>query len=123
MTFDSKFTPDMWAGILSEKKRTNNYTESFHAHINEQFYTSHPTIFIYIDILKKVQATTNVKLRSLDYQTPRKKVEKENLHFLRNHYSKFQDEEISRLDFIKMVGYRFSAKTEIKLFFFKLLYV
>ena len=34
--FDSKFTPDMWAGIPSDKKRTNNGTESFHAHFNEQ---------------------------------------------------------------------------------------
>ena len=68
VTFDSKFTPD-------------NDTESFHAHFNEQFYTSHPTLIIYIDILKKVQATTYVKLWSLDYQTPRKKVEKEKHHF------------------------------------------
>ena len=30
-----------------------------------------------------------------------------------NQYSKFQNEEISRLGFIKMVGYRFSAKTDL----------
>ena len=30
-----------------------------------------------------------------------------------NHYSKFQDKEISMLDFIKMVGNRFSALTDI----------
>ena len=35
---------------------------------------------------------------------------------LMNQYSKFQNEEISRLDFIKMVGYRFSAKTDIQSF-------
>ena len=46
VTFDSKFTPDMWAGIPSEEKRTDNGTESFHAQFNEQFYASHPTIFI-----------------------------------------------------------------------------
>ena len=59
------------------------------------------------------QKQHNVKLRSLDYQTPRKSVEKEKLNFLMNHYSKFQDKEISMLDFIKMVGNRFSAKTDI----------
>ena len=58
VTFDLKFAPDMLAGIPSEEKRTYNGAESFHAHFNEQFYTSHSTIFIYIDILKKVQATT-----------------------------------------------------------------
>ena len=35
VTFHSKFTPDMWAGIPSEENRTNNGTESFHAHFNE----------------------------------------------------------------------------------------
>ena len=50
MTFDSKFTPDMWAGIPSEEKRTNNGTESFHAHFNEQFYTSHSTFFIFNEL-------------------------------------------------------------------------
>ena len=44
--FESKFTPNMWAGIPSEDKRTNNSKESFHAHYNEQYYASHPTIFI-----------------------------------------------------------------------------
>ena len=47
VTFDSKFTPDMWDGIPSEEKRTNDGTESFHTHFNEQFYASHPTIFIF----------------------------------------------------------------------------
>ena len=27
VTFDSKFSPDMWAGIPSEEKKTNNDTE------------------------------------------------------------------------------------------------
>ena len=47
VTFDSKFTPDMRAGIPAEEKRTNNGTESLHTHFNEQFYASHPTIFIF----------------------------------------------------------------------------
>ena len=37
MTFDSKFTPDMWSGIPSEE---------MNAHFNEQFYASQPTLFI-----------------------------------------------------------------------------
>ena len=37
VTSDSTFTPDIWAGIPSEEKRlTNNSTESFHPHFNEQ---------------------------------------------------------------------------------------
>ena len=37
-------------GILSEERRTINGTESFHSHFNEQFYGSHPTIFIFNEL-------------------------------------------------------------------------
>ena len=56
--------------------------------LNEKFYTSHPTIFILIDILKKVEATTYVKPRSLHSQTPKKRVEKETLNFVMKQYGK-----------------------------------
>ena len=59
VALDSKFTPDMKAGILSEEKKTNKGTESFHAH----FFTSHQISFIFIYILKNVIATTYVKPR------------------------------------------------------------
>ena len=48
--FDSKFTPNKWAGITSEEKRTNNGIESFHAHFDEQFYASHPAILIFNEL-------------------------------------------------------------------------
>ena len=51
VTFDSKFTPDMWAGIPTKEKRTNNGTELFRAHFKEPFYThSQPTIFIFNEL-------------------------------------------------------------------------
>ena len=58
VTFDSKFTPDMWAGIPSEENRNNNGTESFHTHINEQIYASHPTIFIFNELYLAVPTFT-----------------------------------------------------------------
>ena len=57
--FGSKFTLDICAVIPSEEKRTNNGTELFHAHFNEQFYTSHPTIFIFNELYL---AVTNFQL-------------------------------------------------------------
>ena len=62
VTFDSNFTPDTWASIPSEEKRTNNGTEPFHAHLNEQFYASQPTIFIYNELYLAV--TTSNYLNS-----------------------------------------------------------
>ena len=49
VTFDSKFSPDTWAGIPPGGKRTNNGKESFHAHFNKKFYASHLTIFIFFN--------------------------------------------------------------------------
>ena len=110
---DSKFPPEMWAGVPSDEKRTNNGTESFHAHFNGQFYSAHPTIFVFIDILKKVQATTYVRLRSMDTPAPLRRSEKEKLEYLKEQFQKFSSDELSRLEFVKIVGYRFSAVTEL----------
>jgi hypothetical protein len=134
VTVDSKFPPEMWACEPSEDKWTNNGTESFHAHFNEQFYSAHPTIFIFIDVLQKVQAATYIKMRSMDNQAPIRRIEKDKICFLMEQYGKFQANEISRYDFIKIltvficrlllyikdparpstiVGYRFSARTDL----------
>ena len=52
VTFDSKLTPDMWAGIPTKE----NGSESFHAHFKEPFYThSHPTIFIFNELYLAVK--------------------------------------------------------------------
>ena len=50
VTFDLKFTPDMWACIPSEEKRNANGTESFHTHFKDQFYTLYPIIFIFNEL-------------------------------------------------------------------------
>ena len=71
----------MWAGLPGDMKRTNNGTESFHAHFNEQFYSAYPTIFIFLDTLKK---STGSNIR-----------------------------EISTLEYVKRVGYRFGANTDM----------
>jgi hypothetical protein len=113
VTVDSKFPPEMWACEPSEDKRTNNGTESFHAHFNEQFYSAHPTIFIFTDVLRKVQTATYIKMRSMDNQAPIRRIEKDKICFLKEQYGKFQADKISRYDFINIVGYRFSARTDV----------
>ena len=50
MTFDSKLTPDMWGGILSEANITYICTVLSHAHFKEQIYTSYPAIFIFNEL-------------------------------------------------------------------------
>ena len=103
----------MWACEPSENKRTKNGTESFHAHFNEQFYSAHPTICIFTGVLRKVQTATYIKMRSMDNQALIRRIENDQISFLMEQYGKFQANEISRYEFIKIVGYRFSARTDV----------
>ena len=65
VTFDSKFTPDMWASNPSEEKRTNNGTESFHAHLNEQFNAFQPTTFIFNELYLAVTTSNYPNLNEV----------------------------------------------------------
>ena len=56
----------LWSQVPSDSKRTNNGPESFHAHYNEQFCSSHPTIYLFIDNIIKFQTTAYIKMRSID---------------------------------------------------------
>ena len=49
----------------------------------------------------------------MDNQEPIRRIEKDKICFLMEQYGKFQANEISRYDFIKIVGYRFSARTDL----------
>ena len=55
----------LWAEVQSTKM-TNDSAESFHAHFNAQFDSAHPTIFVFTNVLHKLQTTTNLKLRNID---------------------------------------------------------
>ena len=55
---DSKFPPILWAkppDLLFPC--TNNGAESYHSHLNAEFYVKHPNICVFVDVLKKIQQT------------------------------------------------------------------
>jgi hypothetical protein len=41
--------------FLDEMVSTTNASESFHSHFKSQFYSSHPSIFIFVDVLLRFQ--------------------------------------------------------------------
>ena len=62
---NSKCPPTIWASKpCSTSKRINNGPESFHSHFNDQFYSAHLCIYMYvfIDVLKQIQTTTYIKI-------------------------------------------------------------
>ena len=51
----------MYSGSIT---RTTNSYEAFHSKCNGMFYSAHPNIYKFIDVLKNVQKDTYIKIRS-----------------------------------------------------------
>ena len=105
---DATFPPILWAEEPSEKRRTNNRCESFHCHYNEQFYSHHPS-----SIIMKIQVTTYIRMRTLTVHAPLSKVEREKQRILFEKFELYKDNENTRCEFIKSIGYKFRARTDI----------
>ena len=108
---NSKYPPTMWAlKPCSTAKRTNNGSESFHSHFNYQFYSAHPCIYVFIDVLKQIQTTTYIKIRGLDNPVTVRRTEKEKLASSLEQYRRLETGEISRATYM---GLKFSARTKL----------
>ena len=67
-------------------KQPINGPESFHAHYNEQFYSCHPAIYIFLDTIIKFQTTTYLKLQSIQECAPHSRQDKEKEQFRMQFY-------------------------------------
>ena len=112
MTVGSRFPPGLWAEGPSTLKRTNNSAEAFHSHFNAQFYSAHPSLFVFMDVLQNVQATTYLKMRSTDQAVTARKEDKTRSEFAISQNRKYSSREITRLEYIKSLGYRFMPRMD-----------
>jgi hypothetical protein len=81
VTTDSRYPPTLWSEVPSDCKRTNNAAESFHSHFNAQFYSAHPSIFVFMDVIQKLQPDTYVKIRSSTQPAMSRKSERDRTDF------------------------------------------
>ena len=72
---------------------------SFHADFNAQFYTTHPTFFVFLEVLVKLQATTYVKMRETNVVSPYEKTEREINELILRQYEKCTSGEITRSNY------------------------
>ncbi|KAL4127383.1 hypothetical protein QTP88_011555 [Uroleucon formosanum] len=99
MTPDCDFPPSLWAMYSGSIIRTTNSCEAFHSKFNGMFYSAHPNIYKFVDVLKNVQKDTCIKIRS---SSQRKKIRREiceKQEFLRNQMMKYDVNEITRFDY------------------------
>jgi hypothetical protein len=61
---NAMYPPSVWAEIPSNSRRTNNGPEAFNSHYNEQFYSSYPSMFVFLDTLTNIQPTTYINKKS-----------------------------------------------------------
>ena len=67
----------LWTGAPSHAKRTNNGPAFFHAQFNEQFYCSHPSIYVFIDNVLELQSARNyIKIRNIEQSASQSRFEK-----------------------------------------------
>ena len=84
---DSKFPPILWAkppDLLFPY--TNNGAESYHSHLNAEFFVKHPNIDVFVDVLKKILQTMYVSTNSMSQQARQSKYEREKTEFVMSAY-------------------------------------
>jgi len=58
------FLPRVWAESSNSILRTTNSCEAFHSKFNSMFYSSHPNIFQFVEVIKNLQCEVYIKIRS-----------------------------------------------------------
>lgn len=102
----SNYPPEMWASFTYSLARTTNGCESFHSKINAMFYSAHPNIYQFINILLNIQCETYIKIRSVHIINSRncvKEKEKEISHQMQL----FQSNTISRFEYVQCLSHKF----------------
>lgn len=103
---DAVFPPSVWAEFSASTNRTTNGCESFHAKFNGYFYTAHPNVYNFIEILKNIQSETYIKLRSSNSLKKHKKLLEQETH-LRKEMLRFSNRNCSRLEYVETVSLKF----------------
>ncbi|KAF0752290.1 Uncharacterized protein FWK35_00038194 [Aphis craccivora] len=107
---DSIFPPEIWAEKSNSIHRTTNSCESFHSKFNSQFYSPHPNIFNFLNILLSIQSDTRIIIRSSNTTKPHRKEIREKIKFLENEISKYDTGVSSRFQYIKIMANKYRPR-------------
>ncbi|KAE9532085.1 hypothetical protein AGLY_010287 [Aphis glycines] len=107
---DSTFPPEIWAEKSNSIHRTTNSCESFHSKFNSQFYSPHPNIFNFLNILFSIQSDTRIIIRSSNTTKPHRKEIRDKIKFLENEISKYDTGVSSRFQYIKIMANKYRPR-------------
>ena len=83
--------------------------------MNAEFYLKHPNIYVFVDVLKKIQQTAHVSMNklSISQQARQSKYEREKTESVVSAYYDYRTQLITRKEFLKKVSYRYGPRTEL----------
>ena len=112
ITEDAIFPSYLWARKSGNDPNTTNGAESFHAHYNSQFYSSHPNVYQVINVLQQIQVETNTKCNAINKNiwNISRKVTLEKQEYLKTCRDKYMSSEIKVLAYIQRMGVTFPGK-------------
>lgn len=103
---DATFPPTMWAEMSASMSRTTNACESFHANFNANFYSPHPNIFSFLDVLKNTQFDTEVLLNSAAVPRKFKKATRTKQCYIRAQIEKYEKKKITAAEYVQLLSYK-----------------
>lgn len=102
---DAEYPPHIWAQFSASINRTTNTCESFHSKLNNDFYSAHPNIYIFVDVLLGIQCETYIKSRSMAVR--KSKTRDEKIVFIEQAMARYSRKEITSLQFVRELSFKF----------------
>jgi len=65
---DATFPPYLWASCNISGERTTNACESFHSAFGKYFYSPHPNIFVFYEVLKMIQLQSYIQINNIEIE-------------------------------------------------------
>jgi hypothetical protein len=101
----SSFPPTIWTDADVECKRTTNGCESFHKEFGTMFYSSHPSIFNFLDKVQSVHTKSYLKsLAARNRILPKRK--NNNTVQKRELKAKYDSGEMTRQQYVKQMAFK-----------------
>lgn len=100
------FPPELWAEARVTSEHSTNACESFHSRFNSNFYSMHPSLYLFVNVLNDFQTDTYIRIQSI--QEPVKinnKAVRRKLDVLNSKMLDYSNALINRIDFVKFASY------------------
>lgn len=103
---ESIFPPSMWAENSTNFARTTNSCESFHSRFNSSFYSCHPDLYTFMNVLiNDFQFQTYIKIQSVDESLRMKPKLVRKRDGIENLIAQLKNGSISRFHFVKCISH------------------